>query len=91
MTNRSIVKFRDGREICLSYGVPVAAFIPADFCSGCESLGRKKHTEYSGYVRTDRKYSPTTSKHANGYAGRDSAIVPAEEFDRLVDPLEVKA
>ena len=80
--NRSIVRFDDGREICLSYNVPVAAFIPADYAIS--------HGMKGGYVRTASKYSVTTSRHANSYAGRDSAIVPAEVFARLVSPLEVK-
>jgi hypothetical protein len=27
-TNVSTIKLSDGREVCLSYGVPVAAFVP---------------------------------------------------------------
>jgi hypothetical protein len=69
--NLSIVQLDDGREVCLSYGVPVAAFIP----------GR-------GYVRTAEKYSVTTSKHANGYAGHTSEVVPATEFAKLVAPIQ---
>ena len=71
MKNTQIVKFDDGREILLSYGVPVAAFIP----------GR-------GYIRSAEKYSVTTSKHANGYAGREAPAVPLDEFRALVRPLE---
>ncbi len=74
MKNAQIVKLSDGREVLLSYGVPVAAFIP----------GR-------GYVRSAEKYSVTTSKHANGYAGKDSAVVPTAEFRDLVAPLEVRS
>lgn len=73
MDNTSRIKFTDGREILLSYGVPVAAFIP----------GR-------GYVKTERKYSVTTSKHANGYAGRDTAAIDHAEFTALVAPCECK-
>ena len=69
-TNQSLVKLSDGREVCLSYGVPVAAFIP----------GR-------GYVKTARKYSVTTSRHANAYAGDRATVLPDEEFCALVAPL----
>lgn len=73
MANSSIVKLDDGREVCLSYGVPVAAFVP----------GR-------GYVKTARKYSVTTSKHANSYAGDRATVLPDAEFCALVAPLETK-
>lgn len=69
-SNSNVVKLTDGREVLLSYGVPVAAFVP----------GR-------GYIKTDAKYSVTTSKHANGYAGRDAKVVPNSEFLTLVAPL----
>jgi hypothetical protein len=68
--NSTIVKLADGREVCLSYGVPVAAFIP----------GR-------GYVRTDRRYSVTTSKHANAYTERVGAILEDAEFRALIAPV----
>ena len=71
--NVSVVKFTDGREVCLSYNVPVAAFIP----------GR-------GYVKTDRKYSVTTSRHANAYAGDRATVLPDSEFCALVSPIETK-
>lgn len=65
-----VVTLTDGRQVCLSYGVPVAAHIP----------GR-------GYVRTDERYSVTTSKHANAFAGKDSAVLPETEFRALVSPI----
>ena len=71
--NVTTIKFTDGREVCLSYGVPVAAFVP----------GR-------GYVKTDRKYSVTTSRHANSYAGSSAAVLPDVEFCALIAPLETK-
>lgn len=94
-TNRSIVKLSDGREVCLSYGVPVAAFIPADVIhdlpwSSAATVARVESTFNGGYVRTDRKYSTTSSKHANGYAGRDSAVVAHALFCDLVAPLNCR-
>lgn len=68
-SNVSTVRLSDGREVLLSYGVPVAAFVP----------GR-------GYVKTDRKYSRTTSKHANSYT-RDGVEIPDEEFRALIAPI----
>jgi len=68
--NVSRVMLADGREVCLSYGVPVAAFVP----------GR-------GYVRTAEKFSVTTSRHASGYAGKDSPQVDAATFAALIAPV----
>jgi len=67
--NTSTVRLNDGREVCLSYGVPVAAFIPGE-----------------GYIRTDQRYSVTTSRHANSYA-RDGKIVPEVIFRKLIAPI----
>ena len=77
LANVTIVNLNDGRSVCLSYGVPVAAFIP-----------------YRGYVKTDRKWSVTTSKHANQFcyspiAGKVAATtIPDAEFCALVSPLD---
>lgn len=68
--NTSKVSLADGREVLMSYGVPVAAFVP----------GR-------GYIRTAEKFSVTTSKHANGYAGKDSPQVQPAEFAELIAPV----
>jgi len=72
-TNFSTVNLADGRIVALSYGVPVAAFVP----------GR-------GYVQIDERYSVTTSKHANAFAGKDAPRLPKAEFRALVAPVEVK-
>ena len=69
--NRQIVKFSDGREVCQSYGVSVAAFIPG-----------------KGYVKTARKYSVTTSRHANSYAGDRATILEDAAFRALIPELE---
>lgn len=73
MSNATVVNLADGRQVCLSYGVPVAAFIPGQ-----------------GYVKTDRKYSVTTSKHANSFAGASALVLPDAEFCKLVAPLATK-
>ena len=84
--NVQVVQLADGREVCLSYGVVVAAFITAGYdtgyAPGCPRV--------AGYVRTDQKYSVTTSRHANTYAGRDSAIIPDATLRALVAPVADK-
>ena len=72
-TNVQIVRLDDGREVCLSYGVPVAAFIP----------GR-------GFIRTARKYSATSSRHATSYTGDSATVFLDEEFCRLVAPIATR-
>lgn len=70
--NTAIVNLSDGRQVCLSYGVPVAVFVPG-----------------LGYLKTDRKYSVTSSRHANQFTGTSGREIPAAEFARLVAPLEI--
>jgi hypothetical protein len=43
-----------------------------------------------GYLRTDKRYSVTTSKHMNQFAGRDAAEIPDEELMRLTKPIASK-
>lgn len=75
--NLSKVSLTDGREVCFSYGVPVAAFIPKGlFIEGP-----------SGYIRRDEYFSVTTSKHANGYAGKDAPKVRTADFLTLISPI----
>jgi len=71
--NVSTVNLADGRQVCLSYGVPVAAFVP----------GR-------GYIKTDRRYSVTTSRHANQFCGVRAVVVTHAEFAELVNPVAVE-
>jgi hypothetical protein len=68
--NVMTVTLESGVEVCLSYGVPVAAFVP----------GR-------GFVKTDRHYSRTTSKHANQYARQDAKVLDDATFRALVAPI----
>jgi hypothetical protein len=37
-----------------------------------------------GYVRSSKKYSVTTSKHVNAWAGKDASPVPQSEIDALM-------
>lgn len=66
--NVSILKLSDGREVCLSYGVPVAAYLP----------GR-------GFVKTAARYSVTTSRHANQFAGPNPTEISESEFRALIE------
>ena len=70
--NTMTIQLSGGREVCLSYGIPVAAFIP----------GR-------GYLKTARRYSATSSKHANQYAAgrRDVTTLDDATFRALVPEL----
>jgi len=94
--NTATVQLTDGREVFLSYGVPVAAFIPrgtvlqAPAGHTPEAVWWHENPLPSGYVKTDRKYSVTTSKHANAYAGASATVVPDAIFVALVSPLDCK-
>jgi hypothetical protein len=84
--NVQVVELADGRRVCLSYGVIVAAFIPADFPRSTEL--RKAEGSYSaGYLRTDARYSVTTSRHMNQFAGKDAPIVSDATLRALVAPV----
>lgn len=71
----SVISLSDGREVCLSYGTPIAVFVP----------GR-------GVLQTDRKYSVTTSRHANAFMqGSTHTVIPHAEFRTLVAPVATEA
>lgn len=89
--NVSIVRLSDGREVCLSYGVIVAAFIPRGSMD-VETIRRRLGVEAlpSGYLKTDERYSVMTSKHANAFAGKDAPTVPDAVLRALVAPVTDK-
>jgi hypothetical protein len=70
--NATRVELTDGRVVGLSYGVPVAVFVP----------GR-------GWLKTDARYSTTTSRHMNQFVGGadNGTEVPEAELKTLVSPL----
>jgi hypothetical protein len=71
--NVQTVNLDNDRVVTLSYGVPVAVFVPGQ-----------------GYLKTDRKYSVTSSRHANLYArqnGSEAREIPHAEFRQLVSPV----
>ncbi len=86
-THTAIIKLADGREVFQSYGVIVAAFIPAHISRFTDQTTTDGKF-ISGYVRTDARYSVTTSKHMNQCAGRDAATVPHAVLLALTSPVE---
>lgn len=73
-SNTHIVSLDDGRQVCFSYGVPVAAYLP-------------KAPTGPTYVKTDRKYSSTTSGHANRFCQGSTSVVPDSVLRKLILPL----
>jgi hypothetical protein len=92
--NVSTVDLADGRVVCLSYGVIVAAFIPRGFEPSRETVPDAvrvwmvENPQVSGYIRTDKRYSVTTSKHMNQFAGKDAPIVPDATLQALCSPVQ---
>lgn len=86
MNNANVctVQLEDGREVCLSYGVIVAAFIPRGYVHKGVSMRE------GGYFRTKERYSVTTSRHMNSYAGKDAPEIPDVELRALVAPVTDK-
>lgn len=81
-SNAFTVTLTDGREILFSYGVPVAAFIPRDYVTNTTQA-------VSGYIKTERRYSRTTSKHVNAYCAF-ATEVDDMTFQRLISPIAPK-
>jgi hypothetical protein len=96
-SNVSTVDLTDGRTVCLSYGVPVAVFVPAGYvhthpASGPLADYYAANNIPVGYFKTDKHYSSTSSKHANAFArdnGRTAAPIPHQVFAALVAPLTI--
>jgi len=64
-------------SILFSYETPVAALVPD---SATSLIGRR------GWLRTDRKYSKTTTKHINSWLGNKLYVktVPQSDIDTLL-------
>ena len=89
--NVSTVNLSDGRVVTLSYGVAVAVFVPRGAEIAAELRG--KDIAY-GYLKTDRTYSSTSSRHANLYArqnGSTARAIPHAVFRELVAPIATEA
>lgn len=88
-TNVSVVKLSDGREVCLSYGVIVAAFIPRGWLDPRGvSFNTNEPTNPRGYLRTDARFSVTTSRHMNQFAGKDAREIPHADLLLLCSPVQ---
>ena len=86
--NVSTVNLADGRVVTLSYGVAVAAFVPADWPGF--ATGNFDQSAYRGFVKTDRAYGSTSNRHANLYArqnGSTARAIPHAVFRELVAPI----
>jgi hypothetical protein len=71
MPKTMTIEMRGDVTVCLSYGTPVAAFVPGQ-----------------GYVKTDRRYSVTTSKHANQFCrngGSDGRTIDHDAFIQAIN------
>lgn len=89
--NVTIVDLSDGRRVCLSYGVAVAAFIPRGYCPyGCTPLTDSCGPHPYGYLKTARKWPVTSSKHTTAFCGPNATIVPDAVFVQLIAPIEAK-
>ena len=92
--NMQVIDLTDGRQVCLSYGVIVAAFIPADYRPNRAVMSNDARIWYTmndvqarGHIRTDARYSVTTSKHMNQFAGNDAPTVPDAVLKALCAPV----
>ena len=87
--NVQTVDLADGRRVCLSYGVIVAAFIPRGWDGDMTgpAIDNQQARTICGYVRTDARYSVTTSKHMNQFAGKDAPTVPHADLLKLCAPV----
>jgi hypothetical protein len=86
--NVSVVELSDGRRVCLSYGVIVAAFVPRGSMD-VENIRKRLGVETtpSGYLRTKARYSVTTSRHMNQFAGKDAPEVDDAVLRALCAPI----
>lgn len=85
--NTTIVNLSDGRQVCLSYGVIVAAFIPATYAAEHAPVIDGHRAKRGGYLRTAERFSATTSRHINAFAGGDAQEIPHAELLALCAPV----
>lgn len=71
-SNQTEVHKDNGTVILFSYETPVAAY----------NLRPHEDGGFAG-IRTDKKWSRTTSKHINQWGGGDFKPVPQEQLDSL--------
>ena len=86
--NVQTVELADGRIVCLSYGVIVAAFIPHGWLDPRgTSFNTNEPSNPRGHLRTDEWFSVTTSKHMNHFAGQGAPTVPHAALVALCAPV----
>jgi hypothetical protein len=85
--NMQIIDLADGRQVCLSYGTIVAAFLPATYDGPGADTARHALGKWRGFVRTSESFSVTSSKHANQFAGKDTPRIPHNELVALCAPI----
>jgi hypothetical protein len=84
--NTQVLTLTDGRSILLSYGVPVAAFIPEGWTV---DRGMVAYRSVAGYIQTAERHSATTSRHVNAWAGKTAPRIPPAHWRAFVDPVRV--
>lgn len=77
------ITLNDGRQICFSYGVPVAVYIPSE----AEALLIAAGLVPRGYYCTKEQHSKTTTKHINNFASRNATPVDPAVLRVLIDPI----
>lgn len=96
----TIVNLTDGRQVLLSYGAIVAAYIPMHLNSHvhcqyhtCLPTEPCVHPRVYGHVKTDRRFSVTTSRHVGRWQDDQRAVaktVPHKLLLELCAPIESK-
>ncbi len=84
--NVSTIRLESGVEVCLSYGVIVAAWIPSAV-GRMAGLANLPPQTRGGLFRTKNRYSPTTSRHMNQFAGKDAPEIDHAELLELCKPI----
>lgn len=70
--NQTEITTAGGDIVLFSYSTPVAAFVAPRWRSG------------GGYIRTEEKYSATTTDHINEWLGdRFAKIVPQDDINAI--------
>lgn len=85
VANVNIIDLADGRQVCQSYGVTVGAFIPRSWLQ--DHAVSVPASFQGGMVRTSERYSVTTSRHTNAFAGKDAAVVDHATLLELTSPV----
>ena len=70
--NKRVLWYDNGVQVLISYTTPVAAYLP--------------YGDGSGYVRTEKHYSSTTSRHINAWLeGVNTESVNQSVLNKLIE------